>query len=589
MILHNYTGNASVALRSPSCCAHPSPGIGSADWATPANAALDPQRPGFYCLARDLRGPGSNLPSDRTIASARNLFSLAIFLFLPQIARCQSQPLPTAATTATVTAQKLDVFSDMSRSSEVARNLAKGDSVYVDLRIDQGSLKWCGIRLKKETGRIGFVDCRGLVRTSAPPTFAAGGGALSGEGRAAPVEIPFSRPAAPTQSGYAAVQAQVVKEGVIDSGYIATAEAEARAGGSAAVTRAALAHYAAAEFELSQNRPGRAIEHFLAMEPFAGQQRELLLACLIGRGYALLMQSEFSAALEPISRARKLAPNLPAAAMLSGWAHYRLNQSDQAIADFQAAERLHPNPSVESMLERVKRDKEAEGDFREGESSHFIVRYHGGATRSLASDVTHTLEDQFLSLRSQLGYSPPEPIAVILYTQEAFRDVTRSPGWAGALNDGKIRVPVQGVDSVSDQLARILRHELTHSFLFQKTSGRCPTWLQEGVAQWMEGRRTNGDAAALVAVIQQGQGKQLRYYDGSWMHLSPDQARYAYAWSLAVVEMIEAEFGPDGINKLLEAERTEPTRQDALREGLRMNVSEMDDTTVQYLKKTYLQ
>ena len=516
---------------------------------------------------------------------------LVAILGVLQGASGQSQQLPTAATTATVTADSLPVFAEMDRSSETVRSLAKGDSIYVDLRIDQGGMKWCGIRQTVQAGRMGFADCKGLMRTSAPmvaggpASSAVGGGARSGPA----MEIPFARPAAPTQSGYAAVQAQVVKDGVIDSGYIATAEMQARNGGSAAVTRAALAHYAAAEFEMSQGQPDRAIEHFEAMEPYAGQQRDLLYVCLVGRGYALLLKSEFSAALEPIARARKLAPNAPSAAMLSGWAHYRLNQSDEAIADFQTAERLQPSPMVANMLDKVKRDKEAEGDFREGESSHFVVRYHGGATRSLASDVTRVLEDQFVSLRDELHYTPPGPIAVILYTQETFRDVTRSPGWAGALNDGKIRVPVQGVDTVTDQLTHILRHELTHSFVYQKTSGRAPTWLQEGLAQWMEGRRTNGDAAMLVQIFDQGQGKQLRYYDDSWMRFSPGQARYAYAWSLAVVEMIEAENGSDGINRLLEAERTESSREAALREGLRMNFSNLDDETVQYLKKTYLQ
>ncbi|HXT23227.1 MAG TPA: basic secretory protein-like protein [Candidatus Eisenbacteria bacterium] len=522
-------------------------------------------------------------------ATAVFLFPLGLF---PFGAFAQTQQLPTAATTASVTADTLTVFAEMSRSSEAVRSLAKGDSVFVDLRIDQGGLKWCGIRMTAQTGRLGFADCKGLVRTSATMVTGGSGAASSALGsgsRSGPVEIPFARPASPTQSGYAVVRAEVVKEGVIDSGYIASAEAQARSGGSAAVTRAALAHYAAAEFELAQHDPDRAIEHLEAMEPFAGQQRELLYACLVGRGYALLLKSEFSAALDPISRARKLIPNAASAATLAGWAHYRLNQSDDALADFQAAQRLAPSASVTSMLEKVKRDKEAEGDFREGASSHFVVRYHGGATRSLASDVTHVLEDQFQSLRNELRYTPPEPIAVILYTQESFRDVTRSPGWAGALNDGKIRVPVQGIETVSDELTRILRHELTHSFVFQKTSGRAPTWLQEGLAQWMEGRRTNGDAAQLVAFYEQGQGKQLRYYDDSWMRFSPGQARYAYAWSLAVVEMIEAQEGSDGVNRLLEAERRESSRETALREGLRMNFSRLDDATVEYLKTTYLQ
>ena len=43
---------------------------------------------------------------------------------------------------------------------------------------------------------------------------------------------------------------------------------------------------------------------------------------------------------------------------------------------------------------------------------------------------------------------------------------------------------------MTDELARVLKHELTHSFVGQKTDGRCPVWLQEGIAQYMEGKRS---------------------------------------------------------------------------------------------------
>ena len=203
--------------------------------------------------------------------------------------------------------------------------------------------------------------------------------------------------------------------------------------------------------------------------------------------------------------------------------------------------------------------------------------------------MTHTLEDQFQVLKSELHYTPPEQIAVILYTQESFFDVTRVPGWAGGLNDGRIRVPVQGLETVSDLLARILKHELTHSFVFQKTAGRCPTWLQEGVAQWMEGRRTGADAAQLVAFYQDGKGKQLRYLDGPWMVLSSGQARYAYAWALAVVETIEADSGSDGLDRLIDAERTESSGENAMLQALRTNYSSLDEATAEYLRRIYLQ
>jgi tetratricopeptide (TPR) repeat protein len=504
----------------------------------------------------------------------------------------QHSQMPTAATGATVKADTVTVFLEMDTSSDQVSTLKKGVAVYVDLRMDQGGKSWCGVRPSAQANRIGFVDCRSLERVAGAAPSLAGrrsSSVISESAHGPAAEILLERPATPTANGYAAMKNEVVKEGVIDVGLISTLEAEASRGGPTAVTRAALAHLAAGEFELEQHEPDKALEHFEAMEPFAGRQRDLVLASLDGRIYAQMMKSEYSTALELIEKARKLSPQSANLAAWSGYTHYRMNQLDAAIEDLQAAQKIRPSQSVATLLEKAKRDKNAEDDFGEGESSHFVLRYHGGASRQLASEVIHTLEDQFQVLKSELHYTPPEQIGVILYTQESFFDVTRVPGWAGGLNDGRIRVPVQGLESVSDLLARILKHELTHSFVYQKTSGRCPTWLQEGVAQWMEGRRTGADAAQLVAFYQDGKGKPLRYLDGPWMVLSSGQARYAYAWALAVVETIEADSGSDGLDRLLDAERTETSGENALLQALRTNYSSLDDSAADYLRRTYLQ
>jgi len=60
-------------------------------------------------------------------------------------------------------------------------------------------------------------------------------------------------------------------------------------------------------------------------------------------------------------------------------------------------------------------------------------------------------------------------------------------------------------------------------------------------------------------------------------------------WALAVVETIESQQGSDGIIRPLEAQRTESSQEAALRQGLRMNFSELDDATAAYLKKIYSQ
>ncbi|HEY6128078.1 MAG TPA: hypothetical protein VIW23_07840 [Candidatus Acidoferrum sp.] len=503
----------------------------------------------------------------------------------------QLSKIPTAATEATVQADAVTVFAEMDSSSEQTSTLKKGNSVYVDLRIDQSGKSWCGIRSSAQTNRIGFVDCKTLQRVaSSVPTIRPGANvAASGPSRSAPAEIPLARSAIPTASGYDALKNQIVKEGVIDSGLIAALEEQTSNGGSAAMARAALAHLVAGEFELSQHEPDKATEHFEAATTYAGNQRNLVLASLEGRVYALLMESEFGSAQDLIERARKLSPQSAQLAALSGWAHYRLNQLDAAIDDFRLAQRMRPDANVARLLERATSDKEAESDFREGESQHFVVRYHGGASRALASDVTRTLEEQFEELRNQFRYTPPEPIGVILYTQEAFRDVTGVPSWAGVVNDGRIRVPVQGMETVSEPLARSLKHELTHSFVFQKTSGRCPTWLQEGIAQWISGRRSSNAAALLVSMYQDGKEKSLRHMEGSWMKLSAAEAQFSYAWALAMVETIEADSGSDGLGRLLDAVRTESSMGAALLQALRTNYSSLDDATAEYLRRTYLQ
>ena len=62
--------------------------------------------------------------------------------------------------------------------------------------------------------------------------------------------------------------------------------------------------------------------------------------------------------------------------------------------------------------------------------------------------MLRTLEAEFDEISSTLNYVPPEPIGVVLYTNQTFVDITRVPAWVGALNDGRIRVPVEGISIV---------------------------------------------------------------------------------------------------------------------------------------------
>jgi len=395
---------------------------------------------------------------------------------------------------------------------------------------------------------------------------------------------PVSAPEIALVRGYDDIARLAVHNDSIDFAYIARLEADARSGSPAAIEKVSAAHYTAAQFLFSKGEVDGAIDHYRQALNFAPENLGLLLNLSV----LLLHQSQFTAALDPLEHARRVAANSADVAKLIGWAYYGLNKMDLAVAEWQRAEHLHPDPEVERALAKAQKDKAEEESYREGVTAHFALKYSGTATPDLASGILHALEEHFNDIESQLDYTPPEPIGVILYTGQAFADITRAPSWAGAINDGRIRIPVQGLSSVTPELARVLKHELTHSFIGQKTRGRAPTWIQEGVAQWMEGRRSNSAAGALVELAGQGRAPSLQMLEGSWMSLSGGAASFAYAYSLAAVESIIESGGVSDISRLLDRISTAPSMDTALRDALHSDYSDLDQQTIAYLRHEYL-
>jgi hypothetical protein len=240
---------------------------------------------------------------------------------------------------------------------------------------------------------------------------------------------------------------------------------------------------------------------------------------------------------------------------------------------------------VEAALRKAQRDEQEEEQYKENESSHFTLRYSGASEPALARNILHTLERHYGAIESELSYSPPDSIGVILYTQQAFADITQVPNWVGALNDGRIRVPVQGLSEVTPELSRVLKHELTHSFVQQKTLGHAPTWIQEGLAQWMEGKRSDLNAAALIAIYQSDPALGMKHYQGDWMKLSNEAVNAAYAWALANVEYIVQSGGMNDVDRILDRLAAGEAPEEALQAILRSDYTDLTHDTVQYLRK----
>jgi tetratricopeptide (TPR) repeat protein len=386
----------------------------------------------------------------------------------------------------------------------------------------------------------------------------------------------------PTAANTAA-ESGAVHDGAVDREFLASVASEARSGTSGANDKAAIAHHAAAQFELSHGD----MEHALTDERTALTYAPENPLLLLNVAYMHLRRSEYKQALDYLERARRVAPENPDVPKLAGWAYYGLNKLNQAVSEWQRALALRPDAEVQAALEKAQRDKQEEENYRENESTHFTLRYSGASEPGLAREMLRALEAHFSAIESELNYTPPEPIGVILYTQRAFEDITRAPGWVGALNDGRIRVPVQGLTQLTPELSRVLKHELTHSFVRQKTRANAPTWVQEGLAQWMEGKRSGANASMLLRVYDAKQAMSLGDLEAPWLRFSNEVVGYAYAWALANVEYIVKVEGMTGVERILDRLAAGSTTEAAVREVLHSDYSDLMTSTAQYLRKAY--
>ena len=417
---------------------------------------------------------------------------------------------------------------------------------------------------------VDHVEKGGLMPMMASPAEAA-------------ANLNMAPPPVEATANAAEIDQAAVHDGAIDRDYIARLEGVARGGNARASQKAALAHHAAAQFELAHGDVDHALSDEKTAVGFAPEQPVLLMNV----AYLHLKKSEFKQSLEYLEKAKRVVPENADVYKLEGWSYYGMNRPEQAVEAWKKALALRPDADTQAALDKALRDKAEEESYRENESAHFQLKYNGTSEPALAREVLHALEDHFERIASELNYTPPEPIGVVLYTQQGFADITQAPGWVGALNDGRIRVPVQGLTSVDSELSRVLKHELTHSFIQQKTRGRAPTWVQEGVAQWMEGKRSDQNAGVLVRIYDAGEAAPLGRLEGSWMGLPGDVARYAYAWALANIEYIVETQGMGDVERILDHIAEGGTTEQALRDVLHDDYGDLMRATAEYLKKNY--
>ncbi len=345
------------------------------------------------------------------------------------------------------------------------------------------------------------------------------------------------------------------------------------------------AHMLAAAYEIRQRRTAAASKLAEQALVFSSQDRTALLLAaqidLLGRNY--------SEAREHLLVAQANHPESWEILVYLGYAAYYAESAERAIYYWKQAYTLRPDAQLRAFMDQMEKEAAVEGGQRDAESYHFMLKWEGtGESERFGKQVLEILEQHYTALEISLHFTQREPVSVILYTAEQFQDITQAPSWAGAVYNGKIRVPVQGLTSMTADLARVLKHELVHAIIFQFVQGQCPVWLNEGIAEAESGRGSSAYARSLSRVFGASRQLPMQALEGGFTRFNSATATVAYGQSVAAVEMIREKYGEHQIPELLKVLRDGQTLEAALRTVLRLTYEDLNAEVAEYVNKLYV-
>jgi tetratricopeptide (TPR) repeat protein len=295
---------------------------------------------------------------------------------------------------------------------------------------------------------------------------------------------------------------------------------------------------------LEAGQPHRAAEVF--RQAMAGDPRNPRL--YLGLGLAASLENRNVEAKAALDHALALDPTLYEARQFLGQVYYRLGDLQTAVATYETLVAGSPESPLRPTLERWRRELELQARMRQEVGNHFTVSFEGPEEAELAARALQSLDAAYWRIGQTLSTYPTTPIAVVLYTAEQFRDITRAPSWAAASYDGTIRVPMRGALRKPEERARVLSHEFTHALVRNLSPRTLPLWLNEGLATALE---ADDLSWAESRVGRHGGKAPIGSLAGSFGRLNGADAELAYASSALAAKRLLDEAGGFAVANLI--------------------------------------
>ena len=218
------------------------------------------------------------------------------------------------------------------------------------------------------------------------------------------------------------------------------------------------------------------------------------------------------------------------------------------------------------------------------ETAHFIVKYNAKRDPGIGEFVAAYMEDIYEPVTGD--YDAPLTSKTIVEFFPTHREfgvrITGKP-WIHTIGacTGRVIALASPGDSAhlpTYDVARVLKHEFTHTVTLEATFNRIPHWFTEGLAVYQEDAPRNFMWCELLAkAARRDRLFTLESIDWGFIRpRRPDDRQMAYAQSEWMCEYIVERFGYETINKMLRWFRESRTQREVFAEQLGIEQEEFD-------------
>lgn len=219
---------------------------------------------------------------------------------------------------------------------------------------------------------------------------------------------------------------------------------------------------------------------------------------------------------------------------------------------------LGPNTSPIESITRTFTE-----ESRLGNSLRFLpIALKDGSRLTLIApdywtDIATSVSNEIIKTHHQLtalfGAAPPFRTSVRIMEEQDFYELTGAPSWTNAMFfRGEIIIPLDSSQPIDmENLRRSVKHEYSHAVLSSMSGGAIPGWVDEGLAQWLEGDENPVLKSSFKKYLADDQPISLRLLQGGFTKLPNAMVPAAYAESLIAMQAIIKAYSTEKIGVYL--------------------------------------